>query len=223
MITAFVADTPNGQSVAIVLAESGLPFELKYVDLWRGAHKRPSFLALNPAGQIPVIVSRSDTGERSTVTQTAAILLTIAEAAGSLLPTSANERMKSIEWLMAQAADCSSAAVHMGRLRRHFAGQDELSIAPVMSVLRQMISGYYRVLDLQLASSRYVAGNAYSVADILAYPMARALRQPTDEPLPHLARWLEEISARPAVGAALKELRSLHARARQGIALGDEP
>ena len=55
MIDLYTCDTSNGQRVAIMLEECGLPFRIHKVDLAKGEQRHPEFLRLNPTGAIPVI------------------------------------------------------------------------------------------------------------------------------------------------------------------------
>ena len=66
------------------------------VDLFAGEHRKTNFLALNPSGRIPTIVDNND-GQRLIVTQSAAILMYLAEKSGLLLPKERLARAKVIE------------------------------------------------------------------------------------------------------------------------------
>jgi len=58
---------------------------------------------------------------------------------------------------------------------------------------------YYAVYDQQLVSSEYLAGSEYSLADIAAYPWARAMDHEGMKELTNLHRWMDEIAKRPSV------------------------
>lgn len=67
------------------------------------------------------------------------------------------------------------------------------------------------VIERQLTQSRYLAGNAYSIADIAAYPWMLAAATFLKEPLaqglaekPAIHRWLQELGARPAVQRGMR-------------------
>ena len=55
MITLFTHGTPNGIKIAIALEETGLPYKAQFVEVFSGEGQKPDFLALSPAGKIPVI------------------------------------------------------------------------------------------------------------------------------------------------------------------------
>jgi len=48
-------DTPNPRKAKIFLAEKGIDYELVEVDLYKGEHKTPEFLKMNPSGKVPVL------------------------------------------------------------------------------------------------------------------------------------------------------------------------
>ena len=62
MIDLYAAGTSNGMRARIGLEECGLAYNLHFVDIPKGEHKTPQFLALNPNGQIPVIVDSDGPG-----------------------------------------------------------------------------------------------------------------------------------------------------------------
>src|SRR5205085_7116645 len=80
MIDLYAAGTSNGMRGRIALEECGLAYNLHPIDLTKGEHKTPQFLALNPMGQIPVIVDHEGPGGKPvTLSQSSAILLYAAE------------------------------------------------------------------------------------------------------------------------------------------------
>ena len=76
MIDLYAAGTANGMRARIALEECGLAYTFHPVDLTKGEQKTPSFLAMNPNGQIPVIVDTEGPGGKPvTVSQSVAVLL----------------------------------------------------------------------------------------------------------------------------------------------------
>jgi GST-like protein len=66
----------------------------------------------------------------------------------------------------------------------------------------------YGVMDKQLAKSRYIAGNEYSIADIAIFPWLRSWKNQGIDwaDYPHLKGWFDEIAARPAVQRGVEVL-----------------
>ncbi len=99
MIDCYSCGTTNGQRVLCMLEETELPYRPIWVDITRGEHRTPEFLAINPRGAIPVIIDRSaPRGADLTLTQSGAILIYLAEKAGRLLPAGI-ERADAMQWL----------------------------------------------------------------------------------------------------------------------------
>jgi glutathione S-transferase len=80
-----------------VAAVSGVPFELRFISLRAGDHKKPDYLALNPKGEVPALQLPDGT----VITELPAIIQFFAEAApdSGLLPQGGTARIKAIEWL----------------------------------------------------------------------------------------------------------------------------
>jgi glutathione S-transferase len=83
-VTLFHHPFTRAANVLWMLEEVGVPYELQYVDLTAGAHKRPEFTALNPMGKLPTLKD-----DDVVVTESAAIGLYLADryAYGTLAPT----------------------------------------------------------------------------------------------------------------------------------------
>src|SRR5439155_1638750 len=87
MIDLYAAGTSNGMRARIGLEECGLAYNLHPIDLAKGEQKSPSFLAMNPNGQIPVIVDSDGPGGKPvTISQSVAVLMYCAEKSGKFLP-----------------------------------------------------------------------------------------------------------------------------------------
>jgi GST-like protein len=197
MIDLFTSATANGQKVSIMLEECGLDYRVHVVDMAAGDHLAPAFLALNPAGKIPVIVDTDGPGGRQvTLAQSMAIVLYLAEKTGKLMPADPGERAEAYRYMSLVASDVSAA----------FSGIFAFSVLHpepgAAAFFRAQAQRQLRVLDQRLAESPYLAGKAFSVADILAYPVAATSSKLLADGIadyPNLSRWAAEIGARPAV------------------------
>ena len=95
MIDLYAAGTSNGMRARIALEECGLPYKLNFIDLAKGENRTPQLLAMNPNGQIPVIVDHDGPGGKPlTLSQSSAILLYCAEKSGKFLPGDPAARFK---------------------------------------------------------------------------------------------------------------------------------
>jgi len=203
MIDLHTTPTANGYKVSIMLEEVGLPYRVVHsYDLRKGEHQSPAYLALNPVGRLPTIVDhelRDDlTGDPISVYGTAAILLYLAEKSGQLLPESPAARAKVFEWLGTISSDVAPAFTGQFVFNNIAPQKIDWAIEHYNKLCKRMIA----TLETRLARSPYLAGPDYTIADVLAYPVAASSmkRFPGSlEGYPNMSRWADEISVRPAV------------------------
>lgn len=196
MIDFYTFGTSNGHRVAIALEETGLPYAVHKVDLQQGEQKRPEFLALNPTGRIPTIVDADGPGGKPLVlTQSFAILIYLAERGGQLLPTDARTRARCLEWLMFTITDVSAPIGQAFFLKR----LAKVAHPAAAAALRERGLGFVEHLDRRLGDTRYLGGDAYTIADIAAYPTVVSIDEPDLRRFANIVRWTAEVGARPAV------------------------
>jgi GST-like protein len=193
MIDLYTWATPNGRRVSIMLEELELPYAVHPVDLGAGAQKSDSYLAINPTGKIPAIRDR-ETGELTY--ESGAIIWSLAERTGRLLPNDAGGRqalLKRFLWLAGGAASDIGMAYFITRR------QPDNPLAPKLvdnaAHVLSMLDGFVREGD-------YLGGADYGVLDVMAFPWAcagLAIVNAPDQAWPHLHRWIGRIEARAAV------------------------
>lgn len=217
MIDFYYWPTPNGWKVAIMLEECGLDYRMIPVDIRRGEQFAPEFLAISPNNRMPAIVDHDDPDGPMPVFESGAILLHLAERTGRFMPSDRRGRKETWEWLFWQVGNLGPMA---GQLS-HFVNY---APEPVPYAHRRYAEEYNRclgVLERRLEERAYILGEAYSIADMAAWPwvlIAKPLGQPLDD-FPNVARWRQAIKERPAVQRAVdlgKDLR------RQGPPSEDE-
>ena len=194
MIELYTAPTPNGWKASIMLEELGLPYEVRAINLLEGVQKEPWYLRLNPNGRIPTIVDR-DAGDFA-VFESGAILIYLAEKTGRLLPKDTKGRSIALQWLMFQMGGIGPMQGQANVFFRYAPEKIDYAITRYQEETARL----YRVLDIRLAESEYLAGD-YSIADIATWPWVRIhdwAGVPVDG-MPHLQRWIDAIAARPAV------------------------
>ena len=84
----------NCLKVAWTADSLGLPYDWIEVDIMKGESRTPVFLAMNPAGQVPVVVL--DDGRA--LSQSNAIIVHLAEGS-ALIPNDAYDRARMLEWM----------------------------------------------------------------------------------------------------------------------------
>ena len=194
MIDLYTAATPNGHKVSIALEELGLPYSLRVLDLSANEQKEPWFLAINPNGRIPAIVDH-DEGDFA-VFESGAILIYLAEKTGRLMPQDAKGRSRVLQWLMFQMGGVGPMMGQANVFFRYFPEKLQPAIDRYQGEVRRL----FRVLDGHLARNEYLAGD-YSIADIANWAWVRTHNWSgvAIDDLPNLARWRDQIRARPAV------------------------
>jgi GSH-dependent disulfide-bond oxidoreductase len=118
MYTVYAFPTPNSIKVPIALEELNLEYTLHPVNIRQGGQREPDFLAVNPAGKVPALVEENTTGDRFTLTESAAILVFLAEKHGKLLPTDPIARAQVFEQLFFHASGLSPAFGQSGYFQK---------------------------------------------------------------------------------------------------------
>lgn len=204
MIDLHYAPTPNGWKISIMLEELGLPYKVIPVNIRAGEQFRPEFLAISPNNRIPAIVDHApgDGGGPFPVFETGAILIYLADKTGRFLSTEMRARSNAIQWVMWQMSGLGPMLGQHG----HFALYAAEKIPYAIGRYRDEAARLYGVLDRQLGKTgAYVAGEAYSIADIACFPwtMTHKAQGFTLDDYPNVKRWYAAVRARPQVQAGL--------------------
>ena len=202
MIELYYWPTPNGHKVTMFLEEAGLDYSIHPVDISAGDQFKPEFLAFSPNNRMPAIIDRTpvDGGEPVTVFESGAILLYLAEKTGRYLSTNLRERKAVLEWLFWQVGGLGPMAGQNHHFGIYAPDKIPYAIARYVNETNRL----YGVLDRRLAEREYLAGDAYSIADMATYPWVvpwKRQQQQLDD-FPNLRRWFEAIGARPATISA---------------------
>jgi GST-like protein len=208
MIELYTYETPNGQKASVMLEEVGLPYTVHNVNLMKGEQRDPDFLRISPNNKVPAIVDDDGVDGRTSVFESGAILLYLAEKTGKLLPSAGRARSDALQWLFWAMAGVGPG---VGR----FASVALFSKDPdpaLVKTLAEEVVRLFTVLERRLSEVEYLAGD-FSIADIGAFTWVAYIRQPitTYATLPPVAatdRWLAAIGERPAVQKGLRVPKS---------------
>ena len=206
MIKFYFHPTPNPAKVALLLEETGLPYELVPVDTRKGEQHAAAFLAINPNAKTPALVDGD-----AVVFDSNACLLYLAEKTGRFLPANTPEqRAQLLSWLMFVATGIgpySGQAVHF----KHYAPEPKAYAVNRYDFEAQR---HWGIVDARLADRRYMLGDTYTIVDMAVWGWARAmpfiLGADAWEKLPNVKRLLDEVNARPAAQRA-EALKTRHA------------
>ncbi len=199
MIDFYSWTTPNGRKVSIMLEECGLAYTLHPVNISMNQQFEPSFLKISPNNKIPAIVDRES---GSTIFESGAILLYLAEKTGRFLAKSGDARWKAIEWLMWQMAGLGPMT---GQLN-HFAVFAKEKIPYAIERYSNEYARLIGVLEKRLVEAEYLAGEEYSIADMAAYPWVAATLPTVLKKFngliknhEHIDIWMKHVGERPGV------------------------
>jgi GST-like protein len=206
MLEIWTWPTPNGQKVHIAVEELGLPYTIVPVAIGKGEQFKPEFLAINPNHRIPAIVDTEGPGGRFVLFESGAILIYLAEKAGTLIPADAAGRYTCLQWLMFQMGGVGP----MFGQYNHFGVYAPEKIPYAIERYLNESNRLLRVLDKRLSEAAYLAGAEYSIADIATYPWVHSMVRReilSLDATPGVARWYEALRERPGVqrGMALMQ------------------
>ena len=204
MIDLYYWPTPNGHKITMFLEEAGLAYEIKPIDIGRGAQFEPAFLKIAPNNRMPAIVDHepADDGAPISVFESGAILQYLAEKTGQFLPADLRGRTEVMQWLFWQMGGLGPM---LGQ-NHHFKVYAPETLPYAVERYVKETTRLYNVLNRRLADRDFVAG-AYSIADMACYPwIVPYERQGQNlDDFPHLKRWFEAVRARPATVAAYEK------------------
>jgi GSH-dependent disulfide-bond oxidoreductase len=199
--------TPNNLKPVILLEELGVNYDLQAVNIRQGAQKTDAFVALNPNAKVPVLVDTRDDGREFVLTESAAILVYLAEKHSHFLPVSPTEKARVWEQLFFHASGIGPAYGNSGYFQKLAPEPVPMAIARFQGEAERVTG----VLNGLLAQHEYTAGEAYTIADMahFGWLWRSAFAGITLANYPHVARWYAQVAARPAVLAAIAKIEAL--------------
>ncbi len=209
MITLYTWKTPNGRKPAIMLEEAGLAYAARGIDIAADEQFDPAFLALSPNNKIPVIVDHDAAGGEQALFESGAILTYLAAKSGRLLPGAGPARWATLEWLHWSIGGLGPMLGQLNFFAVRSKEKAPLAIERFTKEGKRLLG----VLEKRLAGTPYVAGDEYSIADIVSYPWVHEARTAMDAVLgetfaasPATRDWLARLGERPAVAKGMRVL-----------------
>jgi glutathione S-transferase len=194
MYTLYYSPGTASMSVHHALIESGAPHQLREVDLNGGEQRQPAYLALNPQGVVPTLIV-----DDRPMSESAALLLLLGERHAALAPAPGTPaRQPYLQWML-YFANTLQPAFRIWFSPKEFA--DEAGAAAAKDLARIRIETAWDRLAAHIAANGpYVAGEQFSVADILAMTLMRWSRNMPKPATswPPLAELVARIKARPS-------------------------
>lgn len=201
--------TPNGVKVTVMLEEllalgiHAAEYDAHLINIGEGDQFSSGFVAINPNSKIPALLDTSTT-PATRVFESGAILVYLAEKFGAFYPEVPAQRAECLSWLFWQMGSAPSLGGGFGHFYAYAPEKFEYPINRyAMEVKRQL-----DVLDRNLASRPYLAGDHYTIADMATWPWYGVLVTSgiydageflDVESYRNVVRWATEIADRPAV------------------------
>ena len=189
--------SPNTWKVRAVAAHLGVPLELEFVDLSKGAQYAPAYLALSPAGRTPTLVD----GDFKLWESNAILQYIAGKSANSLWPNDARTRADIARWQFWQLGHWGAEACQPLTFQRlvkkimNLGPPDEAAVAKGTEAFNKEA----KMLDAHLGKHQYLVGNALTIADFaVAAPLLYA--QQAEMPLGpygNLRAWFDRVAALP--------------------------
>jgi glutathione S-transferase len=186
----------------IALEEAGADYEVVPTNTARGDQRKPEYLAINPKGRVPALVT-----DRGVLTETVAILAWVAQTfpQANLAPADA--------WDFAQMQAFNSylaSTVHVAHAHKHRGyrwATEESSFEDMRRKVAQNEADCFSLIEAEYLKGPWVMGEQYTVADGYLLTLADWLEGDGVDPrqFPRVHEHRERVRARPAVSKVLAE------------------
>jgi|TARA_B110000881_G_scaffold218807_1_gene239101 GST-like protein len=192
VIELFTADTPNGKKISIMLEEIQYDYKVTKINIFKDEQFKPAFKKISPFSKIPVITDHS---ENISIFESGAILMYLGERSGKFY----DKKNRNIinQWLMGQMSYVGPMLGQHHQFHHYNSGKSKFGEDRYFKIATRI----YNELNERLASSTFLAGETYTIADIATFPWI-ARHEWHDIGLKsykNLTRWYEKISEREAV------------------------
>lgn len=175
----------------------GVPYEWIETSVLKGETRAPAFLALNPAGQVPLLV----TPKGKALAQSNAIILYLAEKhGGGLIPDKGFARAKVYEWLFWEQYS-HEPYIAVRRFHKFYLKKADSDIDP--KLIERGLAALLR-LELQLTDEPFVAGPDFTLADVALVAYTRVAHEGGFDlnAFPAVKAWVARVEKRLDIGAA---------------------
>lgn len=183
------------------LQELGVDFEAINVNLFAGEAHRPEFLELNPAAKIPVLVDGD-----FVLTESAAIVLYLAEKYGRFLPSDVRGRAEVNKWLLFTVTELEQPLWRIAKHRQLYPEAQRL--AADIPLAGEDFRRMAEIAEKHMQGRTFVVGDSVTVADfVLAYTLDWASEVKLLDRFPQLVAYTERMYARPKAAKRIAQLR----------------
>ncbi|MGH8176867.1 MAG: glutathione S-transferase family protein [Steroidobacter sp.] len=183
----------NGYKVRLVLKQLSLPYELTEIDIRAGASRTQAFLAKNPNGRIPLL----EIPGKGFLSESHAIIAFLAEGS-KLIPGDSFERARMWQWMCFEQYNLEP---NIGTVRFWISLLHKTRAELGEKLVEKKKSGYAAldVLEEGLRGRQFLAGDAYSLADISLYGYTHVAHEGGFDlaPYPNITAWCSRVASQP--------------------------
>lgn len=186
---------PSGNAFkpALLLQLAGADWQGKFVDMMKGEHRTAEFLALNPMGELPVLIDH--TADEAVLTQTGVMLTHLAKRFADFGPRNAAEEREILRWILWDNHKFTGN-LSAFRLMNKFQGTAD---SPEGKFMQARMITAFKTLNRHLEGRDWVATDRVSIADI---SLAGYCFWPSDyqtdwNDYPNIKAWTERLTGLP--------------------------
>ena len=193
---------PNPRRVRIVAAEKGISVDTEQVDINDKANLDPDFLAMNPLGKVPVL--ELDDGQFISESLAICRYFEVIQPEPALFGQSPEEKARIEMWIYRVEFDLVQRIFSCFQNTHDYMATRIQQVPEYGAVARDWAVGFLDILEVQLSSNEFIAGNAISMADISAFcaiDFGRVVKFRPGKEHQSVGRWLEAIASRPSAAA----------------------
>ena len=201
MLTLYYAAETCSLASHIALEEAGADYSLVRISFARDEQHSPDFLAINPKGRLPALVT-----DRGILTETPAILVFIAQTLPKARLAPLENAFAFAEVQAFNSFLCSTLHVaHAHRMRGHRWADDEEAIASMRRKVPDSVGACYDVIERRMFRGPWVIGQSYTICDPYLFTIAQWMEADGVDPgrFPNVADHRRRMSQRPSVRKAI--------------------
>ena len=203
MYTLYCQNGTRATAAHMVLAETGLPYELRHIDITANEHRAPEYLAINPRGTIPALVD--DNGK--TICETIAIMLYLADKhlLEHLAPVPTDPlRATLLDWLVYHATEVQEPVKRIYYAHRYALRTNDLE--DIRERAKEIFQKRWQLVDEHLSQKGpFHLGDRFSVVDIYLLVTSTYSTRLTNKQFPAIEECCRRTAERPQIGPILEK------------------
>lgn len=203
MFTLFYTPGTCALASHIALAEAGAEYELKRINFATNEQRTPEFLAINPKGRVPALIT-----PKGILTETPAILVYVAQSFPTAKLAPIDDAFEFAKMQSFNSFLCSTLHINHAHGRRGARwADDEAAIESMKKKTPETVLASFEMVENGMLKGPWVLGDTYSLADAYLFTVAQWIEPNGIDPakLPRIADHRKRMMDRPAVAKAVEE------------------